>query len=141
MKGDGTSREAGCACGQLRLRTLGEPLRVGLCHCLTCRKISGSAFNAFVMFRAARVEIQGEFRAWATSATHDRCSCPVCGSQVFAREHAAGDIEVKLGAFDEPNRFRPTYEAWVFRREAWLIIGGLTAYEHNREAEEPAPGA
>jgi hypothetical protein len=133
MDGTGPGREGGCACGRLRFRALGEPLRVGLCHCLTCRKISGSAFNAFVIFAAARVAIAGEFKSWATSATHDRCFCPECGSQVFARDLATAETEVKLGAFDEPNLFSPSYEAWVPRREAWLTIPGLQAFARNRE--------
>jgi hypothetical protein len=126
-------RTGGCACGRLRFRAHGEPLRVGLCHCLTCRKVSGSAFNAFVMFAADQVDIEGEFEPWATSATHDRCFCSGCGSQTFARELATAEVEIKLGAFDEPNLFLPTYEAWAARREGWLHIPGLRAYERNRE--------
>ena len=43
----------GCACGQLTFAARGRPKRVGLCHCMTCRKISGSPFNAFTIFPAA----------------------------------------------------------------------------------------
>ena len=50
-----TEREGGCACGQLRFRARGEPLRVGLCHCMTCRNESGSAFNFFAIFPVEQV--------------------------------------------------------------------------------------
>ena len=49
----------GCLCGAVRFEAAGEPWRVGLCHCMTCRKESGSVFNAFAIFPAAQVRISG----------------------------------------------------------------------------------
>jgi hypothetical protein len=31
------SRTASCSCGQLRVEVQGEPLGVGVCHCLACQ--------------------------------------------------------------------------------------------------------
>jgi hypothetical protein len=121
----------GCACGQLTFEARDEPKRVGLCHCMTCRKESGSAFNAFAIFAADRVTISGEMRRWSATPDGERCFCPTCGSQVFYRD-AADEIEIKLGAFDEPNLFTPTYEAWTIRREHWLRMPDLIAYPENR---------
>ncbi|MFL5158270.1 MAG: GFA family protein [Microvirga sp.] len=121
----------GCACGQLTFQARGEPKRVGLCHCMTCRKISGSAFNAFVIFSADQVTIDGATASWSAGPTTEDCFCPVCGSQVFARD-ASDEIEMKLGAFDEPNLFTPTYEAWAKRRETWLCTPDLKSFPENR---------
>ncbi len=122
--------QGGCACGQLRFTARGTPKRVGLCHCMTCRKTSGSAFNAFVIFPREAVAVEGEFKAWAASGGDDRAFCPVCGSPVFA--HTATEMEMRLGAFDAPNVFAPSYEAWIGRREHWLKTEGLKAYEQNQ---------
>ena len=65
-----------------------------------------------------------------SSPAGERCFCPRCGSQVLARE--GGEIEIRLGAFDEPNLFRPAYESWIGRKEAWLHTDGLPGYEQNR---------
>ena len=119
----------GCACGQLTFRSRGEPVRVGLCHCMTCRKISGSAFGAFAIFPEERVAVTGAFESWTAEST-ENCFCPRCGSRVFSRE--GGEIEISLGAFDEPNLFAPTYETWIGRREKWLRLPGLTGYPRNR---------
>jgi hypothetical protein len=127
----------GCACGQLRFRTRDEPDRVGLCHCMTCRKASGSVFNAFAIYPADRVTVEGRYEAWASSTEESRCFCPTCGSHVFAL--SGSEIEIGLGAFDEPNLFRPTYEAWVPRREHWLRTDDLAAYEKNRGGGAPSP--
>ena len=36
----------GCLCGDVRLVASGRPYRVGLCHCLDCRKHHGALFYA-----------------------------------------------------------------------------------------------
>jgi hypothetical protein len=123
----------GCACGQLTFRARGEPKRIGLCHCMTCRKLSGAPFNAFVIYPAGQVTLDGAFERWSATPDSRRCFCPACGSQVFERDQA-DEIEIKLGAFDEPDLFRPTYEAWTKRRESWLVTSELVGYEENRQA-------
>jgi hypothetical protein len=124
-------RTGGCACGQLTFEARGEPKRVGLCHCMTCRKISGGPFNAYVIFALDQVRISGDFRVWSATPESERCFCPACGSQVFDRDSDT-EIEIKLGAFDEPDLFRPTYEAWSKRRESWLCTPDLESYPENR---------
>ena len=39
-----------------------------------------------------------------------------------------------LGALDEPNRFRPTYECWAIRRESWLPALPRS-YARNRDSD------
>ena len=124
-----TEATAGCLCGDVRVVTTGEPYRVGLCHCLDCRKHPGSLFHASAIFPAVAVTIEGETREFA-----GRHFCPRCGSAVFG--HSGDEIEVSLGAFDAPDRFTPTYELWTVRREAWLPPFPLAHhYEHNRESD------
>lgn len=103
----------GCLCGAVRLTARGKPYRVGLCHCLDCRKHHGALFHASAIFPAGAVTIEGE-----TADYRGRHFCPRCGSSVFA---VSGDeIEVSLGALDAPDQFTLTYELWTVRREAWL---------------------
>jgi hypothetical protein len=138
MSDGAQERQGGCACGRVRFRARGEPLRVGLCHCLTCRKESGSAFNLFAVFPAGEVTIEGETAAWRATSEGLRRFCPVCGSQLFYQDEPSGpEIEIKVGCFDEPNVFVPTYEAWTPRRERWLGELGLMRYEGNRTGPGP----
>jgi hypothetical protein len=120
-----------CACGRVTFEARGEPKRVGLCHCMTCRKISGSAFNAFVIYPADRVTVSGEVSRWSATPESERGFCPVCGSPVFDRD-AADEIELTLGTFDAPNLFTPTYEGWAVRREHWVKTPDLISYPGNR---------
>jgi hypothetical protein len=121
----------GCACGQLTFRARGEPKRVGLCHCMTCRKASGSVFGAWAMYPVDAVAIDGPYESWAEGDT-TRCFCPTCAARVFSLN--GDEVELGLGSFDEPNVLAPTYELWVPRREHWLKTDELIAYEKNREA-------
>lgn len=83
----------GCLCGNVRIVASGLPYRVGLCHCLDCRKHHGALFHASAVFPQDAVKIDGETRGYA-----GRFFCPRCGSPVFAR--TADEIEVNLGSLD-----------------------------------------
>ena len=84
----------GCLCGDVRILALGLPSRVGLCHCLDCRKHHGALFYAAAIFPADAVTVEGEPREF-----RGRHFCPRCGSSVFARN--GYEIEVHLGSLDE----------------------------------------
>ncbi len=117
----------GCLCGDVRVEATGTPYRVGLCHCLDCRKHHGALFHASAIFPQDAVTITGETRDWA-----GRHFCPRCGSSVFAR--SGDEVEVNLGALDAPDQFVPTYELWTVRREAWLPAFDLRAH-HERDRD------
>jgi hypothetical protein len=117
----------GCLCGAVRIEALGEPYRVGLCHCLDCRKHHGALFYATAIFPQDAVTITGETRDY-----RGRHFCPACGSSVFARYE--DEVEVTLGSLDAPDQFVPTYENWTIRRESWLPPFPL-AHHYARDRE------
>lgn len=120
---------AGCLCGSVRVIASGRPYRVGLCHCLDCRKHHGALFHGSAIFPQDAVTVTGETRAY-----RGRHFCPTCGSPVFGR--SGDEVEVNLGAFDAPDQFRPTYELWTIRREAWLPdFPGVRGYQQNRMSD------
>ena len=74
----------GCLCGNVRMVASGLPYRVGLCHCLDCRKHHGALFHASAVFPKDAVTIEGETREYAR-----RFFCPRCGSPVALRPNTA----------------------------------------------------
>ena len=121
----------GCLCGEVRVEATGGPNRVGLCHCLDCRKHHGALFFAAAMFPEGEVSVTG-----ATGEYKGRHFCPTCGSSVFNR--FGNEIEVHLGTLDQPSQLTPTYECWTVRREDWLPQFPLKHhYEHDRESSGP----
>ncbi|SDG78910.1 GFA family protein [Roseospirillum parvum] len=120
----------GCLCGAVRLEATGQPLRVGLCHCLDCRKHHGALFHASAVFPATALRVEGE-----TGEYQGRVFCPRCGSSVYAR--SGDEVEVNLGSLDAPNQLQPTYELWTVRRESWLPAFPLAErYPRDREPVE-----
>jgi hypothetical protein len=118
----------GCLCGDVRLVAAGRPHRVGVCHCLDCRKHHDALFHASAIFPQDAVTIEGETHAHA-----GRHFCPRCGSPVFGR--SGDEVEVNLGALDATDQFTPTYELWTIRREVWLPPFPLARhYERDRES-------
>ena len=120
------AHHGGCLCGAVRFSVEGEPDRVGLCHCLDCRKHHGAVFFAAAIFPEAALTVTGEVGNY-----EGRCFCPRCGSSVFGLSD--GEAEVHLGALDAPDVFAPTYELWCERREGWLPPFPLARhYERDR---------
>ena len=119
----------GCLCGKLRVAATGQPYRVGICHCLDCRKHHGALFHASAIYPQEAVIVKGEARDYA-----GRFFCPTCGSPVFSR--TADEIEIHLGSLDAPEQLRPTYELWTLRRESWLPLFPLARrYVRDRESD------
>jgi len=119
----------GCLCGDVRIAASGNPYRVGVCHCLDCRKHHGALFFAAAIFPKDSVAIEGE-----TGEYRGRHFCQRCGSSVFARYD--DEIEVHLGTLDSPDQLVPTYENWILRRESWLPPFPLKRHnERDRETK------
>ncbi|WP_348827866.1 GFA family protein [Halomonas sp. RT37] len=117
----------GCLCGAVRITASGQPYRVGLCHCLDCRKHHGALFHASAVFPRDAVMIDGETRNY-----EERHFCPQCGSSVYSC--SADEIEVNLGSLDFPDQLTPTYELWTSRRESWLpAFPSVRRYTQDRD--------
>lgn len=123
------THSGGCLCGDVRFVAKGQPYRVGICHCLDCRKNHGALFHASAIFPEEAVRVEGE-----TGDYEGRVFCPRCGSPVLG--HFGDEIGINLGAFDDIDQFQPTYELWTIRREGWLPEFPLKhRYKGNREGK------
>jgi hypothetical protein len=135
-----TSRTASCRCGQLNATVTGEPARVSVCHCLSCKKRSGSAFAVQARWPAEQVAIEGRSKTFVKVADSGNSAtyhfCPDCGSDVHYEIDGKFDgkfnglIAIPLGAFDEPYAFSPKFSVWEHRKHDWVEI--LGDVEHSR---------
>ncbi|WP_165186920.1 GFA family protein [Caulobacter soli] len=128
-------RQGGCACGAVRYVAQGGPLRVGLCHCLTCRKRHGAPCNAFAAYRRDKVRVRGATSVWREQHGLYH-GCATCGAPLFwtALDESDDEIEIHLGGLDDTGQFTPQYEIWVKRREPWLPPLNVPQYVENRPA-------
>lgn len=130
-----TKRQGGCLCGKVRFLAQGAPYRVGLCHCMDCRKHHGALFHASAVYPKEAVTVEGE-----VSSYQGRFFCPQCGSSVYSTSD--DEVELHLGSFDQPDTLVPTYELWTCRRERLLPqFQGLTSYDKDRESTDRVEGS
>ena len=123
------TRTASCRCGQLRVTTTGEPVRVSVCHCLACQKRTGSAFSAQARWPAEQVAIEGQSKSWTRTANSGNTVvynfCPECGSTVhYTGGNFPDVVAIALGAFDDPHSLSPRFSVWERRRYDWVDISG-----------------
>jgi hypothetical protein len=122
-----TTRQAACSCGQLTVTCEGDPVRISVCHCLDCKRRSGSAFAAQARWPHEQAQISGEFREWVRiSDAGNKATfrfCPTCGSTVYYEISAMPDaIAVAVGAFADPNFPPPLYSVYEDRQHAWVKV-------------------
>jgi hypothetical protein len=129
-----TGRTASCRCGQLKATVTGEPVRVSVCHCLNCKKRSGSAFAVQARWPKEDVRIEGGSKTFVKVAdSGNRATfhfCPDCGSDVYYEidgkfdDKFNGLIAIPLGAFDDPYFLKPRFSVWEERKHDWVEIIG-----------------
>jgi hypothetical protein len=129
-----TERTASCRCGRLRATVTGEPVRVSACHCLSCKKRSGSAFAVQARWPKAEVTIEGRSKTFEKVAdSGNRATfhfCPECGSDVHYEidgkfdDKFNGLVAIPLGAFDDPYFAPPSFSVWEERKHDWVEITG-----------------
>lgn len=131
------TRTASCRCGQLKAIVTGEPVRVSACHCLMCKKRSGSAFAVQARWPAEQVSIEGQSNSWVGTADSGNQItfhfCPECGSDVHYEIEGKFDglIAIPLGAFDDPYFASPKFSVWEHRKCDWVDITDEDV-EHSR---------
>ncbi|RWP47272.1 GFA family protein [Mesorhizobium sp.] len=122
------TRRAQCSCGQLSASCSGEPSRVSVCHCLACKRRTGSAFSFNARFPEDKVSIEGRAAEFTRIGEEGGCVtysfCPDCGTTVHYRiDVQSGLIAIPVGAFADPS-FPPPFLSFYHdsRRCQWVEI-------------------
>ena len=128
-----------CLCSALTYEYAGELGPASYCHCVDCRRVTGSAFNVSVRMVAARFRIASGATASFTKAADSgapvtRHFCPGCGSPLFTTHPSRPEfLWIKAGSLDEPAVVVPSYQSWTRSRVKWSCIGsGLLAFPEGR---------
>ena len=124
-----TARTATCRCGQLRAHVTGDPIRISVCHCLECKRRSGSAFAAQARWPDAHVTITGQSKIWSHTGESGDTGvfrfCPECGSTVtYVIGRMPGLTAIAIGAFADPDFPGPEYSVYEERMHKWVAILG-----------------
>jgi ribosomal protein S18 acetylase RimI-like enzyme len=135
--------EAACTCGRSKVRCSGKPERVSVCHCLSCKRRTGSAFSWNATYRAENIVSDGNFgsftRATATGRTNRYFFCMECGATVFYEvEMRPGMLSVPAGLFADPGFPEPVAQVFEDRCVDWCKIA--VCPERIKPAPTKSPG-
>lgn len=117
----------GCQCGRVRYQAWVVDDDALLCHCRMCQKATGGVAAALKGFDKADVRWTATEPDWyQSSAIAERPFCAACGSPLGFAYLDSDKIDLTVGSFDDPSRFRPTSHFGAESlHEAWLDMRGL----------------
>ena len=117
----------GCMCGKVRYTAQIDNDDAYLCHCRMCQRASGNVSLAMKNVRKADVRWEREPDYYHSSPIARRGFCAGCGTSLtFEYLQDSDKMDLIVGTFDDPSRFRPTahFAAESIHR-AWLNTEGL----------------
>jgi hypothetical protein len=121
------TRRASCSCGKLRITCEGEPVRVGICHCLACQKRTGSVYGVQARFPRDKVAVEGTPTEYVRVGD-EGCRivfrfCPSCGATVYYTIDEDPElVAVPVGAFADPTFPPPRAYVYESRRHPWVVM-------------------
>ncbi|CZT40872.1 related to DUF636 domain protein [Rhynchosporium secalis] len=145
-----TPTKGSCLCGAVKFSISGLPSLQILCHCISCKKISGSLFQANNIYNTTQLTISPNnatkfIKTYidkspdSQSSVIHRSFCAECGSRLWnaAPDEAPGIIVVMVGSLDlsdeEWKTWIPQREFFCKRKGGWLR--GVGAPEEGRTLE------
>ena len=117
-----------CLCGAVRYEVTSTPTAFDLDHCSRCRKSSGSAFRAELIFEATEFEwLSGrslvqtyEAPVRKTRPGYRRTFCTVCGGPLPTVDRDM--INAPAGTLDDDPGLRPQRHIFVDFKAPWFEI-------------------
>lgn len=133
----------GCLCRAIRYTVTAEPIRVTICHCTFCQKITGSAYLVEPIFKREDVRFSGTqpvafaHRSEGSGMMVTVNFCATCGTSLCLDLERFPDVMGLFGGtFDDPNWFDRASKncRHIFTRSAQdgvvLPVGVDTFSEH-----------
>jgi hypothetical protein len=141
----------GCLCGDIRYQTIADPVRITICHCTFCQKLTGSAYLVEPIFRKQDAVFTGaapriyDHRSDTSGKRVSVHFCGRCGTTIcLDLERFPDIIGICGGTFDDPNWFERSSAKCrhIFTRSAQTgvtIPAGVNAFtEHAVELDGTA---
>ncbi|WP_137863284.1 MULTISPECIES: GFA family protein [unclassified Sphingomonas] len=119
----------GCQCGRVRYVARVADDEAYLCHCRMCQRATGGVSIAFKNLKKADVRWERAPDRYASSPIAVRGFCSACGTPLSFEFPDSANMDLTVGSFDAPHRFRPVHHFGVeSMHEQWLDTTGLTRY-------------
>lgn len=135
--------EGRCLCGAVTVAVDGVPVRMAQCHCIDCRRASGTGHASNAIFDNKDVRIEGttqSFTVKADSGTdYTRHFCPTCGARIYGTHTGRPGMTIlHVGILDDSDWFSPQVVLYTRSRPAWDMTSEAVP---NYDASPPAPAS
>jgi hypothetical protein len=123
----------GCRCGKVHYATSADPIFVGVCHCTSCQKSTGSAYATVVAVPSASLTLSGTTKRFDDTGdtgkqTH-RDFCPECGSTVTqSADVMDGVTMIPVGSLNDPQSVKPAMQIYCDSAMSWAKIAEMQAF-------------
>lgn len=113
----------GCLCGSVTYAGT-EEHGGGHCHCIDCRKSSGTGHGSHMIVPENGFSLSGDVRFYGSPADSgnivNRGFCPQCGSAIYSTNSAMpGMVFVRASSLDDPEVFKPQMVVYSDRAASW----------------------
>ena len=128
-----------CLCGAVRYTCLAQPAATVVCHCLDCKKHTGSAYATAMFLLKTELEVTGELQTFDketdSGSIMTRSFCGTCGGHISEWTTAYPEhIVVHAGTLDDPTQVSPDSQCWTPRTLHWINdVGALKGFEKDPE--------
>ncbi len=114
----------GCLCGSVRFESKSDPMLAAHCHCVDCRKSSGTGHCTHIVIPEEGFSVSGELAFYKRPADSgnivSRGFCPNCGSAVYSSNSAMpGVCFPRASSLDDPDVVSPSMVVYASRAVAW----------------------
>ena len=106
-----------------------------LCHCRTCRRVTGAPDVGWVTFPLGSFRfVHGEPDEFSSTPPVQRAFCRQCGTPLtYRHDNEPETLDVATATLDDPNAFAPTHHSWLSHDLTWLKFGdGLPTYPESK---------
>lgn len=119
--------KGGCLCGEIRYESTLDPIMSGHCHCIDCRKSSGTGHGTHVVVPTAGFSIAGESSAYDQAADSGnivtRYFCPTCGAALYSTNSGMPDTTfIRASSLDDLEVAQPQMAVYASRAASWDYI-------------------
>ncbi|EHH02585.1 hypothetical protein ATCR1_24060 [Agrobacterium tumefaciens CCNWGS0286] len=129
-----------CQCGAVAYVVADAFLYSANCHCIDCRRMTGSAYKPFAGIEREKLKVtegKGRLMYFGGEINHD-VRCSICGSFLFSVVREGAFVHVALGSLTDAPTVRPTEHIFVASKASWHMINDdLPQYAHHVSDGKP----
>jgi hypothetical protein len=122
-----------CRCGQISYSTSADPIFVGVCHCRSCQKSTGTSYATVVAVPADSLTVSGSTKRFDDTGdtgkpTH-RDFCPNCGSTITqSADVMPGVTMIAIGTLENPSSVKPAMQIYCDSALPWAKIPEMQGF-------------